>query len=178
MNTDSLIEKSLTGDKDAFACLFNTNRQAIKQLLISLSNNEFDSNDMLQDTFIKAFLNLSKYKNEFPFNVWLTSIARNTFFDHVRRKAVKNSVLNSSEFSYQELEESAEQKMIKEEKKEQIIALIENLPDKYRKILELRYYKGMDYHKISAVLNIPEGTVKTNLFRAKNELKKSIMNLM
>lgn len=175
MNTDSLIEKSLAGDKEAFAQLFNKNRQAVKRLLVVLSNNEFDSNDLLQETFIKAFLNLNKYNKEYPFHVWLSAIARNTFLDYVRRRTARsNMMLLDYETIHEILDENTEQRILKDELKEQVAIQIENLPPRYRKILELRYYVGYDYHEIAAELEIPEGTVKTNLFRAKAELKNQI----
>lgn len=178
MEINSLIERSLKGDKDAFAQLFNKNSQSIKKLLVSLSNNEFDSNDLLQETFIKAFLNLNLYKTEYPFKVWLASIAKNTFLDYVRRRTVKsNMLLLDFEAIHEILDEGAEQKIINEEIKEQIACYIENLPPNYRKILELRYYIGKDYNEIATELNIPEGTVKTHLHRAKLELKKNMKNL-
>lgn len=175
MNTDSLIEKSLAGDEEAFAQLFNKNKQSIKRLLVILSNNEFDSNDLLQETFIKAFLNLNKYNKDYPFNVWLSSIARNTFLDYVRRRTARsNMMLLDYQTIHEILDENSEQRIIKDELKEQIAFHIENLSPRYRKIIELRYYVGFDYQEIATELGIPEGTVKTNLYRAKAELRTEI----
>lgn len=179
LETNSLIERSLAGDKEAFAQLFNKNSKAIKRLLVSLSNNEFDSNDLLQETFIKAFLNLAKYNKEYPFRVWLSSIARNTFLDYVRRRAAKSSMmLLDYELVYDILDETVEQQMMKDELREQIVLGIDNLPPRYRKILEMRYYVGYEYSEIAKELGIPEGTVKTNLFRAKAELKTHINKII
>lgn len=177
METNSLIDRSLCGDKDAFTQLFQANKHSIKRLLVSLSSNEFDSNDMLQETFIKAFLNLSKYNKEYPFNVWLSSIARNTFLDYVRRRAARsNMMLLDHEAVHDILDKNVEQQIIQDEIKELIALQIENLHPRYRTILELRYYVGYDYDEISKELGIPEGTVKTNLHRAKAELKIMINN--
>lgn len=172
LETNLLIERSLNGDKEAFAQLFNNHSKPIKRLLVVLSNSEFDSNDLLQETFIKAFLNLKKYNKEYHFHVWLSSIAKNTFLDYVRRRAAKSSMmLLDYESVHEILDENIEQKMMRDELRELIAIQINNLQDNYRKILELRYYVGYDYREIAEELGIPEGTVKTNLFRAKAELK-------
>lgn len=178
MDTSCLIERSLNGDKDAFAQLFDMNKMSIKGLLISLSNNEFDSNDMLQDTFIKAYLKLGTYKKSLSFNTWLSSIAKNTFLDYVRKRTVKSNILLVEDTAVHDiLEEGVEQVLIKKEMLEEIASYIECMPTKYRKILELRFYIGKDYREISIELGIPEGTVKTHLHRAKEELKKKINHL-
>lgn len=179
LETNSLIERSLAGDKEAFAQLFNKNSKSIKRLLVSLSNNEFDSNDLLQETFIKAFLNLRKYNKEYPFHVWLSSIARNTFLDYVRRRAAKSSMtLLDYDAVHDILDETVEQQMMKDELREQIALEIDNLPHQYRKILELRYYVGYEYNEIAKELGIPEGTVKTNLYRAKAKLKNNVNKIL
>lgn len=175
MNTNLLIEQSLLGDKEAFSKLFEKNKLSIKRMLVALSNNEFDSNDMLQDTFIKAFLNLNKYNKAYSFGVWLSSIAKNTFLDYVRMRTIKSNLLLLDCHSlYDILDTNAEEEIIKEELREQVAFYIDNLAPRYRKVLELRYYVGYDYNEISKELGIPEGTVKTNLFRAKAELKNHI----
>ncbi len=170
---DILINQSLEGDKEAFSELFNHYRQSVKGLLLSLSNNDFDSNDLLQETFIKAFLNLAKYNNKYQFKVWLLSIAKNIFIDYVRRRSVKSYM---SLLSYDDVHEIIDENIdIDKYDICQMVALhIEELAPKYRKIVELRYYIGYDYSEIAKELSIPEGTVKNRLYRAKQLLRDSI----
>ncbi len=171
---DRYIKLSLEGDRDAFASLFNEYGSSVKQMLISLSGNDFDSNDLMQETFIKAFLNLDKYNKNYTFRCWLLSIAKNTFIDYVRRRSAQSykSMLN-----YNDINDIIDDDIdvIETDVKELVAIQIENLPPKYRKIVELRYYIGYDYSTISQILNIPEGTVKTHLYRAKSRLKEEII---
>lgn len=178
LETNLLIEKSLEGDKNAFSTLFEMYSDGVRRILLSLCENNFDSNDLLQDTFIKAYLNLSKYNNKYSFEGWLATIAKNTFLDSLRKKANQGfvSLLNHNNL-YDIIDENIENDAKAKEVGDAVAKHIESLPAKYREILELRYYVGYDYGEIAEQLNIPQGTVKTNLHRAKEELKKIILTI-
>ena len=172
MDEHDLIRKSLIGDEKAFDELLNFHEQNVKTFLIQLSNNEFDSNDMLQETFIKAFINLDKYDPAYPFIVWLKAIARNTFLDNVRKKNAKNKVvlLDSDHIVEMQVADNEENEVLTE-KNDTLAARIEEMEDIYKEIIELRYYKGLDYKEIAEQLDVPVSTVKTRLFRARQKLK-------
>ncbi len=174
-NIDEYIKKSLNGDKDAFAVLFDEYRGSVKQMLTSLIGCDFSANDMLQETFIKAFLNLDKYNSNYSFKGWLLSIAKNIFIDSVRRRSAKSykSMLSCDDV-HDIIDDNID--IIEADVREVIALHIENLAPKYRKIVQLRYYVGLDYAAISHEMNIPEGSVKSLLYRAKGKLKKEIIN--
>lgn len=168
-----LIKASINGDKDAFEKLFIRYEGMIKQQLINYTFNEFDSNDLLQETFIKTFLNLKKYNDKYSFAQWVRAIAKNTFIDYARRKGVKSTTLlmdNIIDISYNN--ETPENLIILRERSEDMEREIESLSVNYRKIIELRYYMGYSYEEIAQELSLPIGTVKTRLFRAKEILNK------
>lgn len=167
-----LIEKSVKGDQSAYELLFNMYSKQIKAFLVKLSNNEFDANDMFQDTFLKAYVHIDKYDPKYPFVVWLKTIARNTFLDYKRRNALKNKVLviDSDQVTGMQVEDISEDEQDIERSSE-LIMKIDSLDDKYREVMELRYYKGLDYKEIAEELGVPMSSVKTRLFRAKNKLK-------
>lgn len=171
-----LIEKALEGDSTKFEILFNSNKDAVKFFLMKLSGNEFDSNDLLQESFIKAYLNLNKYNSNYTFLQWLFTIARNTFIDHVRRKAVKESLLLfDSQLIVDMVGDNPEELLATLERQRTLESNIGELDENSKSIIELRYYKGLSYEEISAELDIPLGTVKTRLHRAKERLS-SIIN--
>lgn len=178
LETKLLIENSLKGDKNAFSQLFEMYSDGVKRMLLSLCENSFDSNDLLQETFIKAYLNLGKYNDKYSFEGWLSVIAKNTFLDSLRKKANQGYIsLLSHNNLHEIIDEELEYTTNSKEIGEAVAKHIESLPAKYREILELRYYVGYDYAEIAEQLNIPQGTVKTNLHRAKEELKKIFLTI-
>ncbi len=174
-----LITLSLSGDKGAFEELFNANKDIVMQVLIKYKCNDFDAGDLMQETFIKAYLNLSSYNPKYKFSSWITTIARNTFIDSTRRGGVRNNIveiypdLASKEISDAE---SPEEAIISKERRIFVEGEIETLPEKYRKIIELRYFMGLSYEEISEELSLPIGTVKTHIFRAKKLLNEILNN--
>lgn len=171
-----LISKSKLGESSSFELLFNNYKESIKMFLVQLSNNEFDSNDLLQETFMKAFLKISYYKESIPFGLWLRVIARNTFIDYARRRSVKNSVLSFDVDLYGDnsIGQDDEDCFCIEQMFDKMEDYMSELPENYRQALELKYYHGMNYEQISQQMNIPLGTVKTWLFRAKEILRARI----
>lgn len=174
MEIEELIRHSQQGDREAFEKLFNRYKPLVKGLLLKLGNNDFDANDLLQETFIKAFLNIRQYDPAYSFEGWLHIIARNTFLDAIRRKAVKGNILVDSDLVRDIIENDREEPFLVTERKELLACRIGELPFIYRQILEMRYFVGLDYTEIAEELQLPVGTVKTRLHRAKSELKKKI----
>lgn len=170
-----LVKESLEGSQNAFEQLFNLHKDALKTMLIHLSGNEFDANDLLQETFIKAYLNLAKYNSAYAFSGWLGVIGRNTFIDHYRRKGiVDDMVIVDSVLAYDLAGDNPEELIIIDERRKEFEVNISKLNDNYKKIIEMRYYLGLSYEEIAEELGIPVGTVKTRLFRAKERLNDII----
>lgn len=178
-NEKILITESLKGDRVAFDRLIAIYREPVQRVFIKYKCNEFDSNDLIQETFIKAYLNLSSYNPKYSFLSWVTTIARNTFIDFTRRGGVRNNIIESSaEMIYREMDaaESPEEAVISKERHRYVDGEIMALPEKYRKIIELRYFMGMSYEEISEELSLPIGTVKTHIHRAKKLLNEILNN--
>lgn len=171
-----LIRLSLEGDSKAFEVLFDHYKEMIRELLHKRTNNDFDTSDLMQETFIKAFLNLEKYNGRYTFAQWIHTIARNTFIDHIRRRNSGNNLLPIDEntSSHEVSRNSPEDIFIAKEKREEIEKNIHKLSPRYRRIIELRYYRELSYEEIALEMGIPTGTVKTNLHRAKENLNKII----
>ena len=81
-----LVDRVLKGDNDAFEYLFNRYRDAIYRLFVQRLGGVNDADDLLQETFIKVYINLHRYRPDYTFGQWVYTIARNTFIDYVRRR--------------------------------------------------------------------------------------------
>lgn len=171
MNEDLLIKEAVMGDRRSFEVLFNLYSKQIKRSLVHLSGNEFDSNDLLQETFMKAYTNLDKYDPKYPFVVWLHTIARNTFLDYIRKNNVKNRILVVDSERVSELEvEDTDDNVVLNERSDMLMDKIAALEEKYRVVMDLRYRAGLDYKDIAKELDMSIDTVKTRLRRGKEKL--------
>lgn len=176
-----LIEQAKLGDSKAFNQLYDKYYKLIRYIIFDIIKNDEITQDLLSTTFIKAFNKLHSYVNPISFEAWLKTIAVNTAIDYIR--ASKDLQKNDSidiESNYIQLEDTAldpESDMIKTEDVELLKIALTRLRSKYRNLLELRYYKGLSYDQLSASLNIPIGTVKSDLNKAKHRLKAIFQKL-
>lgn len=177
LSDQQLVLMVRDGDSDAFEALFNRYRDSLRKLLQSRVANNEDAEDLLQDTFVKVFLNIDKYDERYTFGQWVYTIARNTFIDYIRRRRDevstgsysqdKSSVAPSSDAS-------PEERFISIQSNNQIEGYMNSLSPKYRRLIELRFYKEYSYEEIASELGMPIGTVKTQIHRAREQLCKLI----
>lgn len=198
MELDNLSEKAKTdyelvrravdnGDQSAYAELLEKYRESIYFMFLKMVNNRDDAEDLTIEAFGKAFKNLHNYQPTFAFSTWLFRIATNNGIDFIRKKKLHTFSLDQS-FTVDDGDEISidirstgpdpEETLITEQKKEVLRQFVEKLKPRYRRLIELRYYEGLSYEEIADNLQIPLGTVKAQLFRAKdllyNVLKNSI----
>ena len=174
-----LVEKVLGGDSVAFEHLFNRYRDSIYQLYLQRTGgNVDDTNDLLQEAFVKAYLNLHRYKPDYTFGQWIYTIARNTFIDYVRRKREDLVPLDKTTDSSGALSAyntpSPEDRLINDQTRDRLEAFILRMPPRYRKLIELRFFREFSYEEIAAELGLPMGTVKTQIHRAREQLCRFI----
>lgn len=172
-----IIEHAMEGDEKAFATLLEKYHAPIYYLILKKVGNEIDAEDLAMETFAKAFNNLGQYAPIFAFSTWLFKIAINNCIDFVRRKKTRPSSYysnvdlndpNSLEFMSGTL--TPEDIIIKKQKAELLKEVIKNLKPQYAKLIELRYYKEFTYDEIAEELSVPKGSIKGQLFRAKESL--------
>lgn len=173
-----LVQQLLSGDEKAFARIMSRYRDTIYFLVLKMTNNKTDAEDLTLEIFFKAFKSIESYNSEFAFSTWLFKIAQNTAIDFIRKR--KNNLISidydaedESSISEHILQSSVlnpEETLIKEQEEHLIKELIEGMKPKYKKLIELRYFKEYAYEEIAEELNLPIGTVKTQLFRAKAAL--------
>jgi RNA polymerase sigma-70 factor (ECF subfamily) len=175
-----LIRKALDeGDQSAYAELMKNYRDALYFMMLKMTNNPTDAEDLTIEAFGKAFKNLDQYSPDYAFSTWLFRIASNNCIDFLRRKKKQNfSSLN--ETSEDEGTEYAHNissnqpdpydEVIKSQKIEVMRVVVDRLKPHYKKLIELRYFHEYSYEEICDELELPLGTVKAQLFRAREFL--------
>ena len=181
-----LVRKALdVGDQKAYAQLMARYRESVNYVLLKMVHNQEDSEDLTIEAFSKAFRNLHKYDPQYSFSTWLYKIAINSAIDFIRKqKRAKNSKKNTlsldEPFGNEEgdtvelnIKSGAldpEEKYIKEQRKRLVHDVVEQLSPRYRTLIELRYFRELSYQEISDELEQPIGTIKAQLFRAREVL--------
>jgi RNA polymerase sigma factor (sigma-70 family) len=172
------VNRVLSGDSSAFQLLQNKYNRIIIALVRKMVRNEDDVEDLAQETFIKAYKALKTFQPGYSFSAWIYRIASNTCIDFLRKKrfmtvSLSQPVGNSDDDYFFEIEDKSyvpDIGVLADERKKALKEAIENLPDNYREIIKLRHEEEMDYNQISKQLDLPLGTVKAHLFRARKLL--------
>ena len=168
-----LVSLALEGDHTAFEYLFNRYREAIRQLLVQRAGSASDADDLLQETFIKVYLHLDRYKVDYTFGQWLYTIARNTFIDYVRRRQDDLSI--DERFSAPASSApTPEESVIRLQQRDQIEHYLEALTPRYRQLIQMRFFEEYSYEEIAEKLQLPMGTVKTQIHRARERMCRLI----
>jgi RNA polymerase sigma-70 factor (ECF subfamily) len=174
-----LIDRALLSDEKAYAFLMERYKKPLFHTILKMIRNEDDAQDLTLETFAKAFKNLPNFKKTHSFGNWLFKIGTNSAIDFIRKRKLTtlsiNGLHNSSDgesFTLDVKDQGLDpyEKAIKEQKHEVIRVLVEQLPEKYQMLISLRYFKEYTYEEISVEMDIPMGTVKAQLFRAKELL--------
>jgi RNA polymerase sigma factor (sigma-70 family) len=179
-----LVQAAISGDQKAYATLMNRYRQSVYHAMFKMVNNRDDAEDLTIEAFGKAFSKLPSYAPHYAFSTWLFRIAINNCIDYIRKKRLKTFSMDDTikadsdaQFSQNlsNYEPDAEQIMMHEQKIAHVRSLVENLSTKYRSMIELRYYDELSYEEIAQEMKLPLGTVKAQLFRAKEILYQQLL---
>lgn len=179
-----LVQKALQGNEKAFARLLSRYKDAIYFMLLKMVNNRNDAEDLTLEAFGKAFKNIHQYSPTYAFSTWLFKIASNNCIDFLRRKkgtyvAIDNnsdSNQNNESVRLKSKELDPEEKLIRQQKAILLHRVVRQLKPRYRTLVELRYFREYSYEEIAKELELPLGTVKAQLFRAREMLFKMIDN--
>lgn len=172
-----LVRQAKEGNEKAFAGLMNRYRDSIYYMLLKMVNNPHDAEDLTIEAFGKAFRNIESYTPKFAFSTWLFKIATNNCVDFIRKKQLSVSPLDHTQETLDNVTVNIqsdlpdpEEALINHQKIDALREIINQLKPGYRSLIELRYYMEYSYEEISSELNIPIGTVKAQLYRAKTLL--------
>lgn len=175
-----LIRSALDhNDRNAYANLMGNYRDSIYFMLLKMTNNKDDAEDLTIEAFGKAFKKLDQYTPNYAFSTWLFKIASNNCIDFIRKK--KHHLISlDQEYQDESGTELAqripsevldpEEELIKDQKIKIMREVVDKLKPHYRILIELRYFKEFSYEEIASELNLPLGTVKAKLFRARDLL--------
>ena len=180
-----LVQQAVKGDQKAYAELMSRYKDSIYFMLLKMVNNRDDAEDLTIEAFGKAFKNLHQYTPDFAFSTWLFKIATNNCIDFIRRKrkytfSIDKSMENDSgqemQFEIKSPMLDPEEKMIKKQKAALMRDVVEKLKPRYKRLVELRYFQERSYEEIADELQLPLGTVKAQLFRAREFLYHILKN--
>lgn len=181
-----LVKKAVKNrDQAAFKKLMNRYKDSIFFMVLKIVHNRDDAEDITIESFGKAFNNIHKYDQRYAFSTWLYKIATNNSIDFIRKKRLETTSLDKKlssddgdEMTIDVKSEALnpEEKMEKKQRAFTVRGNIEKLGDKYKQLIKLRYYEEYSYEEIAQELDLPLGTVKAQLYRAKELLFKQINN--
>ena len=182
-----LLRRALDhNDQHAYAELMQLYRDSIYFMLMKIVKNSDDAEDLTLETFGKAFRYLDKYTPQYAFSTWLYRIALNNSIDYIRHKNnspqyVDNDLLAIPQEQLMDrfqnnANPTPEDEVILKQRVKWLKCAVQQLPDKYRTVVELRYYEELSYEEISERLHISLSNVKIQLLRAKNMLHAIVGN--
>jgi RNA polymerase sigma-70 factor (ECF subfamily) len=182
LEDDKLVKQAKKGNNDAFNKLVSKYREQLHFHIGKMIRDREQVEDLVQEVFMKAFDNLESYNTQYAFSTWIYRIATNHTIDYLRKKKLKTLSINDpvttkdGEMNVQLPDENFEtdRAIIRKQRKKMIESAISNLPEKYRDVIKMRHMEEMSYQEISDELDLPLGTVKAHIFRAREMLYKTL----
>ena len=178
-----------SGRDAAFRELVRRYERPVFSLIFRMVRDRETSEDLAQETFIKVLNHIDRYRPEFKFSSWLFKIANNLTIDHLRKRQLKTisidgsphaataAEVEASTFDVEARGESALEEMQSRELGGAIEKAIAKLRPEYRACILLRHVEDRSYEEIAATLDLPLGTVKTYIHRARHELREALASL-
>ena len=174
----SIIQNVLRGDTDAFEALVLENQKKVYNLALKMTGNENDALDIAQEAFLRAYTGLKSFRGDSRFSVWMYRLVYNLCVDFTRKKqrtpaSPLTYIDDDGELTDIEVPDTRyapENVAEKRELREAVTRGIDALPPKHKEILVMREVTGLSYEDIAATLQISEGTVKSRLSRARQNL--------
>ena len=174
-----LVELLLAGNVNALSELMDNYYDAIFFTVLKMVNNRQDADDLTIEVFQKVYLHIEMYSSEFAFSTWLFRIASNICIDFLRKKkgnfvSIDEDKNTSSELtvSIANMGPAPDEMLINKQSADELRNLVEKLKPFWQQLIEMRYYKELSYEEIADQLQVPMGTVKNQLYRAKDQLAK------
>lgn len=167
------------GDQRAYADLMRMYREPLYLMLLKMTNNAVEADDLTIEAFGKAFCSLDLYTPTHAFSTWLFSIATNNCIDYIRKKKLQTVYLDDIctreegdvfEFPIPSEANNPEEAVIQEQRIQMLREIVKQLKPRYRQLVELRYFEELSYDEIAERTGLPLGTVKVQLFRARDLL--------
>ena len=177
-----LIAKAKQGDMQAFEELILKHEKIVYNVALRMMNHSEDAKDISQEVFLKAYRNIKNFDERSMFSTWLYRITTNTCIDEMRKRKGKQSYSLEEELENEDGSmqrqiadegDTPEESLMRGEEKGEILQALDTLSEEHRAAIILRDVKGLSYEEISEIIELPMGTVKSRISRARNQLKKN-----
>jgi RNA polymerase sigma-70 factor (ECF subfamily) len=166
-----LVRQAMAGDSDAFGLLVTRYQKVMYTVALRMVGNAEDARDITQDAFVKAYRQLAAYDPHYKFFSWLYRIQLNECYNALRARRpldpIKPEIAAANSTPYEST--------LQAERREQIVAALQQLTPEYRAVVVLRHFAGQSYDEIAAALDIPEKTVKSRLYSARQRLGEMLL---
>ncbi len=178
------VREVLQGNINAFAKIEKKYRRTVSFLIRKMVRHDEDVEDLVQDTFVKAYRALPSFQFEFQFSRWLFKIASNGCIDYLRRKRFQMVSIDQPLPTQDGTELTIDppdrgplpvEALLAQERAQMLKSALETLPEKYKVVIRMRHEEELEYQEIAEKLGHPLGTVKAHLFRARKLLYKKLM---
>lgn len=182
-----LVERVLGGNHRAFGVIVRNTQGLVAHIVFKMISDPHDRNDIAQDIYLKVFQKLGSFRFQAKLSTWIAQIAYHTCLNYLQKKKSDWPVLNNilpradqSDEPYNEQHpdpDNLEDRLLEAEQTQIIRAEIENLPPQYKLLITLFHQQELSYHEIGEVVDLPEGTIKSYLFRARKMLKDRLTTI-
>ena len=181
----SIVNRAKEGDQAAFAELMDRYRESVYYMLLKMIKNTDDADDLTIEAFGKAFNRIHQYSPTYAFSTWLFKIASNNCIDFIRKKRVfltsmdhayTNSDGESVGIEFDSGHPDPEEVYIKQQKVKAMRDVVDKLKPRYKELIVKRYFEELTYDEIAEEMDLPLGTVKAQLFRAREFLANLMKN--
>lgn len=170
-----IVRRVKSGDPDSFEPLVEKYQSFVFGVIRSLVYDPDLEQDLAQEAFINAFKGIHRFREQSGFKTWLYRITYNVCLNYLRKK--KSDRITDDEINLDVLSDSAkspDRAYESDQMRSAILKVMNDLNPKYRSILHLHYFEDMQYEEISNLTGLPLGTVKSHLYRARNQVKKAL----
>lgn len=186
MDDRTLVERIVSGERDLFTDLVARYEKRILNYVYRIIHRYEDAHDLTQEIFIKVFMALDRYDPKYQFSTWIFRIAQNSAIDTLRKRSLPEVSLTKSGPDDDDGKErdvaddgvSPYRELKNKEMSAAIDDAILNLPEDYRELIQLRHFGELSYEEIADLKDMPLGTVKNKLFRARNMLKDTLSHYL
>lgn len=178
-----IVCRAIKGEEKAYSELFKKYKDAVYYMILKMVNNRTDAEDLMFEAFEKAFQSLNYYSPKFAFSTWLFKIASNNTIDFIRKRKAQMISLDVDDINPEDRGyinsipadvRTPDEEAIRQQRADFMREKVAMLKGRYRRLIELRYFEEYSYEEIAETLSIPLGTVKAQLFRAR-ELLQNIL---
>jgi RNA polymerase sigma-70 factor (ECF subfamily) len=177
-----LVELALTGDESAYHALLEKYRPALERHVGRMVRDKNEVDDLVQECFIKAFTALNSYSSDYAFSTWLYKIATNHTIDYLRKKKLPTMSIDRPisakdgevVFELPDTTYRPDRHIVEDQRRELLLEAIDALPPKYHRVIVMRHQQEKSYEEIARELDLPLGTVKAHIFRARALLYKHL----